>query len=93
MLDELLSPNLSGALELLPCRLSPGRSVRYGRLRCASSGAEPYAHAGEEAGLVIRGRLELWVDGRKAILDAGDSFGFQSALPHRYLNPAPTRPR
>ena len=79
MLDELLSPNLSGALELLSCRLSPG----------ASSGAEPYAHAGEEAGLVIRGRLELWVDGRKAILEAGDSFGFQSALPHRYCNPGP----
>ena len=74
MLDELLSPNLSGALELLCCRLSPG----------ASSGAEPYTHAGEEAGLVIRGRLELWVDGRKAILEAGDSFGFQSALPHRF---------
>ena len=79
MLDELLSPNLSGALELLSCRLSPG----------ASSGAEPYTHAGEEAGLVIRGRLELWVDGRKAILEAGDSFGFQSALPHRYCNPGP----
>jgi uncharacterized cupin superfamily protein len=79
MLDELLSPNLSGALELLSCRLSPG----------ASSGAEPYTHAGEEAGLVVRGRLELWVDGRKAILEPGDSFGFQSALPHRYCNPGP----
>lgn len=79
MLDELLSPNLGGALELLSCHLSPG----------ASSGAEPYTHVGEEAGLVIRGRLELWVDGRKAILEAGDSFGFQSALPHRYCNPGP----
>ena len=38
---------------------------------------------------MIRGRLELWVDGRKAILEAGDSFGFQSALPHRYSNPGP----
>lgn len=79
IVDELLSPNLAGALELLSCRFPPG----------ASSGEEPYTHAGEEAGLVIRGRLELWVDGRTALLEAGDSFGFQSALPHRYRNPGP----
>jgi transcriptional regulator with XRE-family HTH domain len=79
VVDELLSPNLAGALELLSCRFPPG----------ASSGDEPYTHAGEEAGVVIRGRLELWVDGRTATLEAGDSFGFQSALPHRYRNPGP----
>ena len=54
VVDELLSPNLTGALELLSCRFPPG----------ASSGEEPYTHSGEEAGVVIRGRLELWVDGR-----------------------------
>jgi transcriptional regulator with XRE-family HTH domain len=79
VVDELLSPNLAGALELLSCRFPPG----------ASSGDEPYTHAGEEAGVVIRGRLELWVDGRTLTLEAGDSFGFQSALPHRYRNPGP----
>ena len=79
LVDELLSPNLSGALELLSCRFPPG----------ASSGDEPYTHAGEEAGVVIRGRLELWVDGRTVTLEAGDSFGFQSTLPHRYRNPGP----
>lgn len=79
VVDELLSPNLAGALELLSCRFPPG----------ASSGDEPYTHAGEEAGVVIRGRLELWVDGRTVTLEAGDSFGFQSALPHRYRNPGP----
>jgi transcriptional regulator with XRE-family HTH domain len=79
LVDELLSPNLSGALELLSCRFPPG----------ASSGEEPYTHAGEEAGVVIRGRLELWVDGRTVTLEAGDSFGFQSTLPHRYRNPGP----
>jgi transcriptional regulator with XRE-family HTH domain len=77
IIDELLSPNLSGALELLSCRFPPG----------ASSGPDTYAHTGEEAGVVIRGRLELWVDGRTVTLEAGDSFGFQSALPHRYRNP------
>jgi transcriptional regulator with XRE-family HTH domain len=79
VVDELLSPNLMGALELLSCRLPPG----------ASSGDEPYTHAGEEAGVVIRGRLELWVDGRMVTLEAGDSFGFKSTLPHRYRNPGP----
>jgi transcriptional regulator with XRE-family HTH domain len=77
LVDELLSPNLGGALELLSCRFPPG----------ASSGEEPYTHTGEEAGVVIRGRLELWVDGRTVMLEAGDSFGFQSTLPHRYRNP------
>jgi transcriptional regulator with XRE-family HTH domain len=79
VVDELLSPNLTGALELLSCRFPPG----------ASSGEEPYSHLGEEAGVVIRGRLELWVDGRTVTLEAGDSFGFKSALPHRYRNPGP----
>ena len=77
IVDELLSPSLAGALELLASRFPPG----------ASSGEEPYTHAGEEAGVVIRGRLELWVDGKSFLLEAGDSFGFPSSLPHRYRNP------
>jgi transcriptional regulator with XRE-family HTH domain len=77
VVDELLSPTLTGSLELLASRFPPG----------ASSGDEPYTHAGEEAGVVLRGRLELWVDGRVLRLEAGDSFGFASTLPHRYHNP------
>ena len=77
VVDELLSPTLTGALELLASRFPPG----------ASSGDEPYTHAGEEAGIVLRGRLELWVDGKVLRLEAGDSFGFASTLPHRYHNP------
>ena len=77
IVDELLSPSLTGALELLASRFPPG----------ASSGEEPYTHAGEEAGVVLRGRLELWVDGKVFLLEAGDSFGFASTLPHRYRNP------
>jgi transcriptional regulator with XRE-family HTH domain len=77
IVDELLSPSLKGNLELVLCRLAPG----------ASSGEEPYSHAGEEAGMVVRGRLELWVDGRSVVLETGDSFGFESTRPHRYRNP------
>jgi len=77
IVDELLSPTLEGQLELLASRFPPG----------ASSGAAPYAHNGEEAGVVIRGKLELWVDGKVFLLEAGDSFGFPSTLEHRYRNP------
>ncbi|MGB6489486.1 MAG: cupin domain-containing protein, partial [Steroidobacteraceae bacterium] len=45
------------------------------------------SHAGEEAGVVVRGRLELWVDGQSVVLETGDSFGFESTRPHRYRNP------
>ena len=77
IVDELLSPTLEGQLELLASRFPPG----------ASSGTAPYTHAGEEAGVVIRGKLELWVDGKVFLLEAGDSFGFPSTLKHRYRNP------
>lgn len=76
--DELLSPHLGGALELLLSRFAPG----------AESGAQPYAHRGEEAGLVIEGRLEIWIEGERFELGAGDSFAFPSARAHRYRNPA-----
>lgn len=53
----------------------------------SSSGESPYTHEGEEAGLVIAGKLELWIDGVTVLLEAGDSFGFPSTCPHRYRNP------
>ena len=72
VVDELLSPNLTGALELLSCRFPPG----------ASSGEEPYTHSGEEAGVVLRGRLELWVDGQDRLLQvrASTRFDFTKAM-------------
>ncbi len=79
IVDELLSPSLKGSLELVLCRMAPG----------ASSGEEPYSHTSEEAGVVVRGRLELWVDGQRVSLETGDSFGFDSSRPHRYWNPGP----
>ena len=77
IVDELLSPSLSGALEMLRSIFPPG----------SSSGDAPYTHNGEEAGFVVRGKLELWVNGEVFLLEAGDSFGFSSSLPHRYRNP------
>jgi len=76
--DELLSPNLSGKIELLLCRFAPG----------ASSGEETYKHKGEEAGLILTGTLELWVEDKHFVLNAGDSFSFPSTSRHRYRNPS-----
>jgi len=73
--EELLSPNLAGPLELLMSTLEPG----------ADSGE--YSHDGAEAGVVITGTLELWVEGRCLRLEAGDSFSFKSSVPHRCRNP------
>ncbi|MEL7280766.1 MAG: XRE family transcriptional regulator [Pseudomonadota bacterium] len=74
--DELLSPNLGRKLELLQCTFPPG----------TSSGQDPYAHEGEEAGLVVSGSLELWIGEKHVTLEAGDSFAFESHIPHRYEN-------
>lgn len=53
----------------------------------ASSGDEPYSHEGEEAGLVVSGELELFIDGKSARLASGDSFSFSSERKHKYWNP------
>ncbi|SEB65422.1 transcriptional regulator, XRE family with cupin sensor [Nitratireductor aquibiodomus] len=51
-----------------------------------SSSDEPFVHQGEEAGVVLEGGIELYVDGKRYILGEGDSFRFASDRPHRYLN-------
>lgn len=75
--DELLSPNLGGAIELLRCIFKPG----------AKSGDKPYTHQGEEAGVIIKGVLHLWIGDQHVVLNEGDSFAFSSETPHRYANP------
>jgi DNA-binding transcriptional MerR regulator/quercetin dioxygenase-like cupin family protein len=52
----------------------------------AGSG-DSYAHEGEEFIYVLRGDLEITVEGEQYRLKAGDSFYFESATPHRWKNP------
>ena len=75
IVEELLSPNLSGPLELLLSTIEPG----------ADSGE--YSHDGNEAGILIAGRLDLWVNGKHFKLEEGDSFSFSSNSQHRCANP------
>jgi transcriptional regulator with XRE-family HTH domain len=72
--EELLSPNLSGPLEMLISTIHPGADSEF------------YVHDGAEAGLVMSGTLELWVDVRHFRLRKGDSFSFPSTEWHRCAN-------
>jgi len=51
------------------------------------SGQEMISHPGEEAGVVVRGRIEITVGGQTKILSAGDAYYFDSRQPHRFRNP------
>ncbi|SNB79955.1 transcriptional regulator, XRE family with cupin sensor [Arboricoccus pini] len=67
--------NLFGrALQLLKERYEPG----------ADTGRVPLVHEGEEGGIIIKGRLEVWVDQERKILGPGDAYYFASRRPHRF---------
>jgi quercetin dioxygenase-like cupin family protein len=71
--------------------LAPGNagSIQFYRMRIAqggSTGDQPYAHDGEEAGLVLSGSIVLRVGDTTYRLEAGDSFRFPSAVPHAFRN-------
>lgn len=44
------------------------------------------SHEGEETGYVLRGKIELVLDGVTYALKAGDAFCFRSHIPHSYRN-------
>jgi transcriptional regulator with XRE-family HTH domain len=52
----------------------------------AATAEEMLAHHGEEAGVVIRGRIELTVGGASRVLGPGEAYYFASQLPHRFRN-------
>lgn len=75
---EALTPPGAPGLALYLVSLEPG----------ARTGEGLYAHAGQEAGMVLQGRLLLTVDCTDYWLNEGDSFGFSSAVPHGFSNAA-----
>lgn len=56
-------------------------------VRSGGSSEGQIAHAGEELGYVLEGRLDLTVDDQTYRLEAGDCFLFRSERPHGYRNP------
>ena len=73
----LLSPYMGQEVELMQSVFSPG----------AATEERTAAHKGREAGVVLKGQLELWVGGRKFLLDEGDSYSYLSTTPHWSRNP------
>jgi DNA-binding transcriptional MerR regulator/quercetin dioxygenase-like cupin family protein len=57
-------------------RIAPGRGS-----------GEAYTHEGEEFLYVLRGELEIALDGTKYRLKAGDSLYFDSSTSHHWVNP------
>lgn len=69
--------NLEGrSLQMIHERYKPG----------AVSGKAMLSHQGEEAGLIIRGRMGLEVDGARYELNPGDAYFFDSRKPHAFKN-------
>ncbi len=50
------------------------------------TGEDLLTHSGEEGGVVIEGELEVTVAGQTWVLGPGDSYYFDSRLPHRFRN-------
>jgi transcriptional regulator with XRE-family HTH domain len=74
---QLLSRGLSLPFEFNILELPPG----------ASTGEDRYSHAGEECGLILKGEVELEVDGQVHRLKPGDSVTMRSSVPHKLSNP------
>jgi transcriptional regulator with XRE-family HTH domain len=52
----------------------------------SDTGEDMLTHAGEEGGVIVKGRIELTVLGESRILGPGDAYYFKSTLPHRFRN-------
>jgi transcriptional regulator with XRE-family HTH domain len=75
---ELASPGQAESIEAIFGRYEVG----------ASLGEEPVTHEGEEWGMVLRGRLKVWVGDEIHFLDPGDAIWYPSTTPHRMENVA-----
>lgn len=52
----------------------------------ADTGPELLSHAGEEAGIVVSGKIEITVGDQVRVLGPGDGYLFDSRQPHRFRN-------
>ena len=74
--NELLSPDLNRAIQMMWTILPPG----------TETGPEPLVHEGEECGLVLQGRVKIWAGDDEYILGPGDAIYQDSSIPHHSKN-------
>ena len=60
------------------------------RIAAGAGSGDSYTHVGEEFLFVLKGTMQISLRGEKYLLKSGDSFYFESALPHNWLNPGRT---
>lgn len=77
--EELLSPNLGGAFEMVHCTFGPHAELTFHATRDT-----------EETGYILSGELELWIGGDYYHLTQGDSFHV-CREPLRWRNPTEGR--
>jgi transcriptional regulator with XRE-family HTH domain len=77
VLEELLSPTLTGAFEMVLGTFEPG----------GDTGEVHAVKNGEEAGFVVSGQLALHIYDKKYTIEAGDAFMFPRNIPHKAWNP------
>ncbi|MGY8871199.1 MAG: helix-turn-helix domain-containing protein [Pseudomonadales bacterium] len=75
--EELLSPRLSGQLQMILTTFAPGAGSQESRQR-----------KDEEAGFVQSGSLELGIGDKRFLLAAGDSFSLTGNESHWVRNPS-----
>ncbi|SDR63462.1 transcriptional regulator, XRE family with cupin sensor [Rhizobiales bacterium GAS113] len=76
LVKQLLSPANARSLQFMMLIIPPG----------GGSGTAPIGYPSEKGGLVIEGRITLHVGANSVILSEGDSFQFDGATPHHFVN-------
>lgn len=74
---ELLMPNLNNkSIEFILITLNKETKINK----------ELVSHKGEECGYIIEGKMKIILENKEYILEKGDSFYFDSKIPHVYEN-------
>jgi len=77
MREELLTPRMSGQLQMILTTFAPG-----------AGNSEPRQRKGEEGGYIQSGVLELTIGDQTFVLNEGDSFSLTGDEPHLARNPS-----
>lgn len=85
-------PNDGGTIERLTSSIPGGRLqgciVRIGPAR--ANREQPHRHQGNEAVLVLSGKVLFRIAGEEHVLEEGDSIFYNAGEPHSYANPSNT---
>jgi len=78
-------------VERLTTAIAGGRlqAVRVGLAPGESRHPAAHSHRGEEAGLVVAGRLRVQVGAEVFDLERGDAIHYRAGTPHTFSNPGP----